>query len=134
MGFWIAPVQDIEHIQERGKKDFRKVHGFNPEHIKAGDWILFYKSKVGVIGHARIISDVIIDNTIQTDPNFMDWNYFADVDCIKKYEKPISLEDKDFRNQLDWYEGKKHDVKWANLVISGREITLHDFILLSHGV
>lgn len=131
MNFWITPVKDIEHIIEREKKDFRKTKNFNPEKIQGGDWILFYKKDVGVIGHARFINSPTHQPHLQPLEEYRDWNYFADVDSIKAYD-PVVIT-KRIRLHLEWFKGNSVD-NWHNFVIRTQKISLHDFIILSSGI
>ena len=55
--YWIVPIDDVELDLLRKKSVYGLgKHSPGRKGIKAGDWICFYQSGRGIVGHARALS------------------------------------------------------------------------------
>jgi hypothetical protein len=137
--FWLTPVSTDEHAtaKETVKTlvDRENIYAFGErtpgrKHIKPGDYICFYESGNGVIGHAIIESRPRneINPNVKT-PEKYPWIF--DVKSPKLYlEDPIVI-DAELRSKLDEFKNRDPNKPWGWFVQSTREITKHDFEILT---
>jgi len=99
-------------------------------HISVGDWICFYASRTGIVGHGKV--DSVPERVIDADlfeTNKPMWSFrLAEV---KLYLSEPVVIDRDRRRELDAYRGRPIDENWGWFVQATRKITEHDFRVLT---
>ena len=102
--------------------------------VKAGDWVVFYASKVGTLhAYARVTAD---PTTLLADGEWPEPGvpsqptYKVPLADITWIDPPRKL-DEALRSQLDWYQGRSPTHKWESLVMTNRRISPGDFAKLT---
>jgi len=138
--YWLTPVKSTEEGTAEdcikilvGKE---KIYAFGERtpgrrHLKPGDWICFYATTKGVVGHARITSrpeKKVHPSVLQ--PERFPWVF--GLDSVRLYlDNPIVI-DSLFRSNLDAFKNRDPNKNWAWFVQSTCKVTEHDFNLLTH--
>lgn len=137
--YWITPVRDEE--EETAAETIEKLvgkhqlYGFGERTpgrklIKQGDKICFYETGNGIVAHATINSSARkeIRKEIR-NPESYPWIF--KLKNPKMYlENPVII-DKTLRSQLNAFEGKDLNKRWAWFVQSTKKITEQDYGLLT---
>lgn len=100
--------------------------------FKAGDWIAFYGgSGYGVFAHARFASAPQINPlpALTRDPDEYPWT--VDLDDVSIYEEAPVAMTREVRAQLDICKDADLDAPWGWLVTPTRQLTEHDFRVLT---
>ncbi|WP_084034529.1 HNH endonuclease [Anaerobacillus alkalilacustris] len=139
--YLIKPNANLEQEINLNRTNFRKTNTLNPALIEKGSMVLFYISGTKSIqAHATLKETPKERPELQTNPNFSDFIWFAELEDLTIYKTPINLSDISIREKLDWFNevntnGEKRKLtSWGNFVITTREISLHDFLLLSRDI
>jgi hypothetical protein len=100
------------------------------KHIKPGDWICFYATAKGVVAHARVTSiPERRKHSKVRQPEKYPWIF--DLKDPQLYmDDPVIL-DTELRSKLDAFKGRDLDKRWAWYVQATRNVTSHDFNLLT---
>jgi len=100
------------------------------KHLKPGDWICFYASGKGMIGHARVLSRPEIDpHPRVNESEKYPWTFR--VGEAKLYLDNPKKMDAKMRKKLDAFKGKNHGKYWGLIMQSTRKISEKDFKLLT---
>jgi hypothetical protein len=100
------------------------------QEIKQGDRICFYVAGKGVVAHAQVKSPPVKTTHPLISPGDK-YQYIIELESISIYaENPVVL-DAELREQLDAFQGRDPSKSWAWFVQCTREITKHDFMLLT---
>lgn len=126
MNYWITPIKsddrhtDLEWIEILVCDEHSYDIGIpGRKSLEPGDWICFYaKSIKGVVAHAKV----------QSKPD--DDGYF-DLDNERYYSHAPGIIDGDMRERLNAFEGKRMSKFWGWFVLTTRQISEHDFKLLT---
>lgn len=136
--YFIKPNSDLEQERRFNRTNFRKTKTLDPASIEKGSMVLFYTSRTkSVQAHAVLKETPVERPELQDNPNYIDFIWFAELEDLVVYDDPIDLSDPKIRERLDWFNGvntsgQKRSLKsWGNFVITTREISQHDFLLLS---
>ena len=100
------------------------------KNLKPDDWICFYATGKGTIGHAKVIS--IPEKKVHPkvrDPEKYPWVF--KVDSVNLYTKEPKILDADLRSKLDSFKGRDPSIPWGWFVQSTRKISMNDFHLLT---
>lgn len=137
--YWITPVRGYpEHSAEECIRILvgrEHIYAFGDgirarKQVKPGDWICFYASKRGVVGYARVASmPRWEENPAIIHPGYYPWVF--DVDSEDLFLRDPTIIDGDLRERMDAYRDKEQHDNWGWLVLTTREITEHDFRLLT---
>jgi hypothetical protein len=109
-------------------------HTPNKKNLKAGDWLCFYASGIGVAAHARVKSaPQKKKHPAIHHPEEYPW--VVDLEAVKLYtDNPIVI-DGDLRQQLDAFKGKKPEASWGWFVVTVIRLrTIHDFNILTGAI
>ena len=133
--YWLTPVKSTE--EESAEETIKnlvgeeKIYAFGERtpgrrHLKPGDWICFYATTKGVVGHARITSKPekkIRPNVHQAER----FPWVFTLDSVKLYlENPVVI-DSSLRSELDAFKNRDPNKNWAWFVQSTCKVTKHDF-------
>ena len=133
--YWITPVKpDKEQSAEKVVQVYvgqYKTYAFGDttpgrKRIKPGDWICFYISRKGVVGHAKVVT---FPETRATSPirNPKRYPWVFDLDSVSLYlEEPVML-DFALRGTLDAFAKKDLKKRWSWFVQTTKEISQSDF-------
>lgn len=104
------------------------------KHLRIGDYVCFYAAKVGVVAVAEIAgeSNQFIAAADAPEPINDESVYRVPLKNVRWLPRPIPL-DKDLRIQLDAFKGRNPNGIWAWFIQSTRNVTEHDFRLLTTG-
>lgn len=137
--YWLTPVKSQE---EQTAEDciktlvgHEKIYAFGErtpgrKHLKPGDWICFYATGNGVIAHAKV------SNKPKKKPHpkvrsSEKYPWVFTLANSKLYvENPVII-DAALRGELEAFNGRDLNSSWAWFVQTTREITTHDFELLT---
>jgi hypothetical protein len=137
--YWTTPVKD--YPEESAEDCIRTLVG--REHIYAfrdrvsarkriapGDWICFYATGRGVIGYARVRSRPRREeHPAIIHPGHYPWVF--DVDSEELFLDDPTVIDAALRDRMDAYADKPQHDNWGWLFLQAREISEHDFRLLT---
>ncbi|WP_216086241.1 EVE domain-containing protein [Mahella australiensis] len=119
---WIEKLLDAKVYATSERSSLRR--------IKQGDGVCFYAAGKGIIAHAQVKSPPAKGTHPLIGPSDK-YPYIIELESINIYtENPVVL-DADLREQLDAFQGRDPSKKWSWFVQSTREITKHDFMLLT---
>lgn len=137
--FWLTPVASDE--EQTGEEVIQalvgneKIYAFGErtpgrKHIQPDDWICFYASGKGVVGHARITS-VPKKEPHPKVRHSEKYPWVFHLDNPELYlEDPVVI-DGGLRSRLEAFEDREPDKSWAWFVQSTRKISEHDFRVLT---
>ena len=98
--------------------------------IKPGDWICFYATGKGIVGHARVASTPEYrPHPKVPQPERYPWTFRLD-DTHVYTDSPVVL-DSNLRPQLGAFKGRDPKASWSWFVQATHEITKHDFDVLT---
>jgi hypothetical protein len=135
--YWLTPVRTDETrtaeecIQTLVGQE--KLYAFGErtpgrKRIKPGDWICFYATAKGVVAHAKVATSP----EKKAHPEVgEDYPWIFSLESPKLYlDRPVAI-DAAMRNQLNVFKGRDPEKSWAWFVQATREISEHDFHLLT---
>jgi hypothetical protein len=137
--YWITPVKDYpvetaeECIQTLVSREH--IYAFGDrikarDHVKPGDWICFYATRRGVIGYARVASlPRREEHPAIIHPGHYPW--IIDVDGENLFTGDPVIIDQEMRGLMEAYKDKGQSDNWGWLVLTTREISERDFLLLT---
>jgi len=137
--YWLTSIKDVEgsgslSVLKELIHD-RRIFVFGQRtpgrtRVAEGDWLCFYASQKGVVGSARISSPMFESaEPIVRGGNKYTWT--VNLDSVETFpETPVVIDD-GIRKQLDAYKGKRNSGQWSWFVQATRQISKHDFELLS---
>lgn len=139
VSYWLSPVKsDEEQTAEQVIQTLvgqEKIYAFGErtpgrKHLKSGDWISFYATTKGVVGHARVLTSPEKKKHPKVrDPERYRWVF--KVDSSKLYlENPLII-NASIRVKLDAFKERDPDRSWAWFVQATRKISQHDFEILT---
>jgi len=99
-------------------------------HIKAGDWLCFHASTIGVVAHARVrVAPEKKRHPVVKLPD--DYPWVVELEDVQLYtDRPVII-DGTLRTQLDAFKGKDPEKPWGWFVVTVNRIDKHDFLLLT---
>jgi hypothetical protein len=137
--FWITPVKssDLWSAQEmiRELVGTRGIYAFGEKtharkHMKAGDWICFYMSKKGVVGHAKITSSPRKATPEEFDlANQYPWVVRLELSSVY-FDNPVIF-DLTLRSRSEALGKRVLTTRWSWLVQVTRRISQSDFNLFT---
>ena len=140
VNYWMTPVRDEE--EETASETIQKLVGTQKiyafgertpgrKSIKKGDKICFYETAKGVVAHATVESSPKKELKSEIrKPESYPWVFKLKNPKIY-LDTPIII-DETLRSQLNAFEGKDINKRWAWLVQSTRKLTKHDYELLTN--
>lgn len=139
VAYWLTPVasgkllaaQEVIHTLV-GQERIYALGERTPSRsqLKPGDWISFYASGKGVIGHARLIS-APEKKPHHRASKFTRYPWLVQLDNVQLYlDEPIAIDDA-LRRRLDAFRDREPNKPWSWLVQTTRKITEHDFAILT---
>jgi hypothetical protein len=139
VAYWLTPVkadeqQSAEEVIQTlvGKQGIYAFGERTPgrRHLKAGDWICFYATQNGVVGHASVVSapERKPHPAVRHSDRYP-W-VFALGQVELYLEQPLVI-DAGLRGGLDAFAGRDLNKSWAWFVQATRKIARHDFRLLT---
>lgn len=139
INYWLTPVRsDKERSAEEVVETLVSEEGIyafgdrtpGRNHLKPGDWICFYASGKGVIGHARVLSRPEKDpHPMVNESEKYPWTFRVGKDKLY-LDNPIKIDAK-MRKKLDAFKGKDHGKFWGLVMQTTRKISEKDFKLLT---
>jgi hypothetical protein len=140
---WLTPVSDKEGMTPKeviyrlvGKEQVYAYGKRTPgrKDLAPGDQIAFYATGEGVVAHAEVASQpdkkATPSNHLPT-PDAEEYPYvFRLRDPSLYLEEPVVI-DQSLRGELDAFEGRDLSKAWSWFVQSSREVTEHDFKVLT---
>jgi hypothetical protein len=136
---WLTPVKDDEFQTAedcvRSLVGQEGIYAFGErtpgrKRIKPGDWICFYATATGVVGHARVKScPKKTKHRKVRHPEQYPWVF--EVDRTSLYVDEVVVIDAEMRGRLDAFKGRDLSRPWAWFVQATRGISKHDFELLT---
>lgn len=139
VAYWLTPVTDDEKqnaeevIQTLVGQEHMYAFGDKTpgrKHLKPGDWICFYATGTGVIGHARVASAPERKPHPKVRlPEKYPWVFR--VESAELYAKKPVVIDSALRSTLEVFQGKNSNSPWAWLVQATRKVSAHDFAMLT---
>ncbi|HEY7350288.1 MAG TPA: hypothetical protein VH599_18370 [Ktedonobacterales bacterium] len=137
--YWLTPVTDDEKqtaeevIQSLVGQEHVYAFGDRTpgrKHIKPGDWICFYATGTGVVGHARVASaPEYKPHPKVRSPEKYPWAFR--VENVKLYLKQPVVIDAALRSSLDVFQGRDPSSPWAWFVQAARKLSERDFAQLT---
>lgn len=137
--YWLTPVKsDKEETAEECIQNLVEkvgIYAFGErtpgrKRLKPEDWICFYATGKGVVAHARVISAPEKKPHRQVrQPERYPWIFRLDNACLY-LDEPVVI-DSTLRSQLDAFRGRDPNRPWAWFVQATRNITKHDFDILT---
>jgi len=115
-----------------------KVYAFGErtpgrKHIKVGDWICFFATGVGVVGHARVASiPERKGHPKLRNPEKYPWVFKVDKTAL--YLKNPVVIDAATRGRLSVFRGRDPNRPWAWFVQATRKVTEQDFRVLTWSI
>jgi hypothetical protein len=140
VAYWLTPVKaDEEATAEEtirtlvGKEEVYAFGDRTPgrKDLKPGDWICFYATSKGVVGHAKVASrpDKKMLSTKVRHPDKYPWQF--QLSDVRLYlENPIVIDD-ELRSRLEYFRGRDLSKPWAWFVQATRRIGKNDFDILT---
>jgi len=139
--YWLTPVRSDEEqtaeecIQTLVEQE--RIYAFGErtpgrKYIKPGDWICFYATAKGVVAHAKVASkpDLLQHPKVRHSDKYP-WVFRLE-DIHLYLNEPVVI-DATMRNQLDGFQGRDPNKRWAWYVQATRKISAHDFGILTRG-
>ena len=136
---WLTPVKadEVQTAEEVIKTlvGEEEVYAFadrtpGRKHIAPGDWICFYATGNGVVGHARVVSKPEKKSHSKVrKPEKYRWTFKLE-DPVLYLESPVVI-DATTRIKLDAFANRNPNRPWAWFVQATRKITNHDFRILT---
>ena len=115
-----------------GKHQFYAFGKANPRHanMQKGDLICFYAAQIGIVAHATIASRT--NNKKRPDgKSFPDYPWWCHLGKTSLYlDNPVEV-NISLRRKLDEFKNRNHKKNWGWFVQVTREISKHDFKLLT---
>jgi len=137
--YWLTPVRsDEEQTAEEVIQTLvgqERIYAFGErtpgrKHLKPGDWICFYATGKGVVGHARVVSTPE-KNLHPAVRNSEMYPWVFRLDEAQLYlEEPVVI-DAALRSSLDAFRDRDPNTSWAWFVQATRKVTEHDFGILT---
>jgi len=137
--YWLAPVRsDNKQTAEEciktlvGEEEIFAYGERTPgrKFLKPGDWICFYATGKGAIGHAKVLSrPEKKPHSKVLDPEKYPWTFR--VGEIKLYLDNPNKIDAEMRGKLDAFRGKPLQKAWGWFLYSTRKISENDFKLIT---
>jgi len=138
-GFWLTPVKSLENetAEECIEKEVGQEHFYafgqrttGRKHMKAGDCICFYATTKGVVADATIASAP--EKKPRPDGSTSeDYPWVCSLTDSRLYlNEPVAV-DANLRMALDAFKKRDPEQVWAWFVQATREVTRHDFCLLT---
>jgi hypothetical protein len=136
---WLTPVKS--HPDETAEECIAKlvgrerIYAFGDrtpgrKRIKLGDYLCFYATQNGVVAHARVASlPERRPHPKVVQPDKYPWVFRLESE--KLYLSDPIVIDSALRQHLDAFEGRDPDQPWAWFVQWTKEITKHDFDILT---
>ncbi len=112
----------------------QKIYAFGErtpgrKHLKAGDYICFYATGFGVVGHAKVTSaPEKKPHPSVRHPERYPWVFR--LDNAKLYLEKPTIIDAELRPRLDAFRGRDPNKSWAWFVQATRSVTENDFKIL----
>jgi hypothetical protein len=142
---WLTPVSDKGSMSSRDVIYHlvaeEQVYGYGKRtpgrrDLAPGDRISFYASGEGVVAHAEVATvpekkDNPGDHLPTPDADEFPY-IFQLRNPVLYLDDPVVI-DEDLRAQLDAFEGRDLDKAWSWFVQSSREVSAHDFKVLTRG-
>lgn len=137
--YWLTPVKSDE--QETAEECVKRlvgqerIYGFGHhtpgrKTIKVGDWICFYATTKGIVGHARVASLPQLEpNPKIKHPEQFPWVF--KVDSVKIYTDAPIVVDGELRSKLEAFKGKDLYASWAWFVQATHRLSEQDFRMLT---
>jgi len=139
--YWLTPVA------ERGGLSPKEVveqtvgqgtFGFSSDAIqqirpRPGDRIVFYGSQTGIIAHATVAGRPSHSDDPSSSlgiPEADGYPYLIDLEEVDVYDEPLQLSEQ-VRRQLDAFEDANASDGWGWFVLTVRDLTHHDFQILT---
>ncbi len=136
--YWMTPVaSDEKQAAEDVIKTLvgqQKIYAFGErtpgrKHLKAGDYICFYATGIGVVGHAKVTSaPEKKPHPSVRHPERYPWVFR--LDNAKLYLEKPTIIDAELRTRLDAFRGRDPNKSWAWFVQATRSVTENDFKIL----
>jgi hypothetical protein len=137
--YWLAPVG---HTTGQAASEIiqslvvgEKIYAFGEQmrsgrRLKAGDWICFYEKGNGIVAHARVLTNPErqLHSRVRDIGNYP-WVF--KLEAPKFYPSSAVVIDGNLRRKLDAFKGHAPTKRWSWFVQSTREISQHDFDLLT---
>ncbi len=139
VAYWLTPVKSDENSSAedvvRALVGKAHVYAFGEKtpgrkRLKPGDWICFYATGVGVVGHARVATAA--ERRAHPDvrhPDQYPWVFGVDGEVLYP-DSPVVV-DPEIRAQLDAFRGKDATNAWSWFVQATHELSEHDFLALT---
>jgi hypothetical protein len=137
--YWITSVKDDENADSRtlmedlvGKRKMFALGHRTPGRTKwkSGDWVCFYAAGKGVVGYAMMTcSPFQLPQPLMRARNQYTWAVKLD-NINLHFDKPV-VPSPDLRAKLDLFKGKSVFGNWAWFVQATREVSKHDFDILT---
>jgi len=138
--YWLTPVKADEDATAEetirilvGKE---KVYAFGDrtpgrKDLKPDDWICFYATGKGVVGHAKVVSrpDKKMLSTKVRHPDKYPWQFQLD-NVRLNLDNPVIIDD-ELRSRLGYFRGRDLSKPWAWFVQATRRIGKDDFDILT---
>ena len=138
IAYWITPVKSNEEQTAEevvntlvGQEGIYAFGERTPgrKHLKPGDWICFYATGNGVVGHAKVTSTPKKKPHKRVrDPQRYPWVFH--LDKVKLYIETPTIIDASVRSRLDAFNNRDPNKSWAWFVQATRKITEQDFNIL----
>jgi hypothetical protein len=137
--YWLSPVKS--HPEETAEECIEKlvgrgrIYAFGErtpgrKRIKPGDWVCFYATQNGVVAHARVASfPERHPHPEVVQPDKYPWVFRLEGETL--YLDSPTVIDGPLRQRLDAFTGRDPDKPWAWFVQWTKEITKHDFDILT---
>jgi len=137
--YWLTPVGDITGLTASQVVHTlvieEKIYAFREQiragkRIKGGDWICFYERGEGVVAHARVLTKP----ERQAHPKLQNIGHYPWVfklELPQVYQTSPVVIDGSLRSKLDAFKGRALAQRWSWFVQSTREISQHDFEVLT---
>lgn len=137
--YWITPTKadEVQTAEECISTLVGREHVYafgertpGRKHIKPGDWMCFYATQNGIVGHARVTSQPERKHHPKVvHPEEFPWVF--SLDSVEIYiDDPVVI-DAALRSRLDEFEGRDPSKNCAWFVQATRKIDEHDFRILT---
>lgn len=142
VSYWIVSAREIdgerpEEVVSRlaGEEGVWGMRDSTPgrKSIRAGDWLCFYASGKGVVGHGRVVGPPTQKEEVgESMP--AGYDYIIQLDDVTVYpDNPVAM-DEETRSKMEVYRGKRGQEGtggWGWLFIHPNTISRHDFDLVT---
>ncbi len=139
VAYWLTPVRSDE--EETGEQVINtlvgqeRIYAFGErtpgrKRLKPGDWICFYATGGGVVAHAKVASaPEKKPHPRVRHPERYPWVFR--LEKVSSYLNQLIVIDATARSRLDAFRGRDPSKSWAWFVQATRNITEHDFGILT---